>query len=127
MSKQTRTIRGREADPINKQARRVTSPTPHGAGPTTPNLREDVVHTSAPPHMERPPKAAPDLVGMRRGQLTVIGYHGSKKSRGSQWVCRCDCGRYEIRLGSSIQKGIRDDLWDACYFCQKTAFLRDGH
>jgi len=47
-----------------------------------------------------------DLTGRGFSGLRVIGYYDrrSEKSRGSQWVCQCACGRYEVRRSIALKK-----------------------
>ncbi|MFW1675974.1 hypothetical protein ACG9H4_19300, partial [Acinetobacter baumannii] len=64
--------------------------------PTTP-------HWSAPPPPLAPkPDVVEDLTGRVVGLLTVVRYHGSKKTKGSQWLVRCACGDYELRSTKAI-------------------------
>ncbi len=45
-----------------------------------------------------------DLSGMVFSGLQVIGYARSKTTKaGSQWVCRCICGRFEIRRSKPLK------------------------
>ncbi len=60
-------------------------------------------HWSAPPRpLAQIPATVEDLTGRVVGRLTVIGYHGSKKAKGSQWLVRCACGDYELRSTKAI-------------------------
>jgi hypothetical protein len=45
-----------------------------------------------------------DLTGRRFGRLVVVGYAGraGNSSRGSMWLCRCDCGNATTVLRSSL-------------------------
>ena len=53
-----------------------------------------------------------DETGNKHGMLTVIRYSGSgKKFRkwhdgGAAWVCRCDCGKEIVALGTRLRMGI---------------------
>jgi predicted SprT family Zn-dependent metalloprotease len=57
-----------------------------------------------------------DLTGLQIGNLKVIGYYGGKSraNRGSAWVCRCVCGRHEVRRSQSLRRGVAD----VCQACQ---------
>lgn len=45
-----------------------------------------------------------DLTGKRFGYLTVIEEHGHKHQH-IAWLCKCDCGKEKITIGSSLRKG----------------------
>lgn len=51
-----------------------------------------------------------DLVGQRFGKLQVIEYAGTKTYKNgnkfSQWLCRCDCGRTKIAIGTNLKRGV---------------------
>lgn len=57
---------------------------------------------------QREADAAPnrrDVTGVRFGRLLALEYAGSYKGSGSQWLCRCDCGKQIIvRLGSLVSE-----------------------
>lgn len=55
-----------------------------------------------------------DLTGHVFSGLTVVGYFGPGNDHGSQWVCQCKCGRYEVRRSKAL-KSQRPDLG---YYCQ---------
>jgi hypothetical protein len=50
-----------------------------------------------------------NLTNQQFGKLTVIDYIGSKwpekRTKGHQWLCRCECGNEKIILGSSLKSG----------------------
>ena len=50
-------------------------------------------------------RAHENLVGMKFGKLTVIGfcYMGSKGH--SYWLCQCECGNYKVVRGSHLKSG----------------------
>lgn len=62
-----------------------------------------------------------DLTGKRFGRFTVIGLSAEKRSR---WVCRCDCGNYEMRRAKSVQNPAND--FDRCIICRKTLYITTG-
>lgn len=45
------------------------------------------------------------LLGKRFGRLVVICFHGYSKGHG-YWVCKCDCGKTKVILGSSLNRGL---------------------
>lgn len=58
--------------------------------------------------MEKPTnKAFEDLTGKTFNRLTVMEYAGARypdrKSKGHQWLCRCECGNEKIILGCSLK------------------------
>lgn len=46
-----------------------------------------------------------DLTGQNFGQLTVLEYTGSDKSRSAIWKCVCDCGNIVNAKGSELCRG----------------------
>jgi hypothetical protein len=46
-----------------------------------------------------------DLLGQRFGRLLVIASANQDKHGHPQWKCRCDCGRYIIRLAYNLSTG----------------------
>jgi len=50
-------------------------------------------------------RRAIDLKGKRFGKLTVIGRSEKKSHKGVVWACRCDCGRIEDVVSSSLRSG----------------------
>lgn len=117
VSRETITVRGREAVPIDRQAAIVTSP-----GITyTPDKRQGEPVWQAPlPTIPHPDKTA-DLTGTRRGRLVLIGYLGS-----ARYLARCDCGNYVRRASGPWRKAITDpdDTGDACDLCRHVAYVK---
>jgi hypothetical protein len=62
-----------------------------------------------------------DFTGRRIGRLTVVGRSG-KKDRGTRWLVRCDCGRYEGRRTKTL-KNLRSDR---CSECDRLDQIRKG-
>ena len=59
-----------------------------------------------------------DLVGRRKGRLTVIGLANVKVSiGGARWAVRCDCGRWERRRADAI-KHHDPANFDGCIACR---------
>lgn len=46
-----------------------------------------------------------NLTGRRFGKWIVISVHSRDSHRATLWLCRCDCGRWYVRNGSSLVKG----------------------
>ena len=46
-----------------------------------------------------------DLTGERFGRLVVLNREGSNKWNKVTWLCHCDCGRYKVIVGTSLQSG----------------------
>jgi len=46
-----------------------------------------------------------DLTGQKFNELTPIRYVGSNKWGNALWLCKCDCGKDKIILGSDIKRG----------------------
>lgn len=102
--------------PIDKQARRVTGKGYHYEPMRRPTQNET---WSAPPKPEKPrPFAATDYTGFRRGYMTAMYWYKSNKTYGSQWVCRCDCGNYELRRIKSWWSN--KTMSDSCVICYVT-------
>lgn len=91
---------------------------------------------STTPFPTRPiPKNTPDLTGLKKGSLTVIGLYGGievgfkrglnknrNKPQGHGWVCKCSCGNYTVRKSKSLKKKCDD----ACIECTVLRRSRDG-
>lgn len=46
-----------------------------------------------------------DLVGKKFGRLTVIKFDSKDKRGKLKWLCRCDCGKEKVVLGSRLKDG----------------------
>lgn len=46
-----------------------------------------------------------DLLGQRRGKLTVIARAPNDKNRHARWLCRCDCGVEKIISSTALMSG----------------------
>lgn len=46
-----------------------------------------------------------DLTGKTFGRWTVLGYSGQGKSRGTMWLCRCECGTEKTVDSASLRRG----------------------
>ena len=47
----------------------------------------------------------PSLIGEKFGMLTVMGQAPSTAKGQRCWICRCDCGKEKIVLGSNLKRG----------------------
>jgi len=109
--------------PVNSTAGRVAFGDGQGYEP---KRKPAIAETwDAPPlPLSKRPDAAPDVTGQRRGYMTAFRYYHSGSS-GSKWVCRCDCGRYELR--NSKRWLEKKHLPDACLVCCATFYATHGH
>lgn len=55
-----------------------------------------------------------DLRGKRFGKLTVLSLVTSTPYRKKSWRCQCDCGKYCIRLESTLKKAKKDRRVSSC-------------
>lgn len=101
--------------PVNKPAALVTGKGTHYTSKK--KICQD--HWSVPPPMRPPSPDTPKLVGVRFGQLTVMGRHRHKSG---YWVVRCDCGSYETRRTKSVLNPANGA--DRCDECRHLAYLR---
>lgn len=116
--RQTRTIRGQEAVPLDAVADRVTRPGPD-YGPSLRGRAETREFDVRPPTFPVPRGfgAIRDLSGVRRGRLTVEGWlREPKNSKGQAWLVRCDCGRYERRRFKSTVTRNDQDMCGVCAY-----------
>jgi len=77
-----------------------------------------------PPPIKARPESSPDITGFRRGFMTAFRYHTAGKN-GAQWLCRCDCGKYEIRNSGRWMKA--KETPDSCIVCHVTFIRTHGH
>lgn len=80
----------------------------------------------ARPAVRMCPPNVEDRTGVRRGSLTVVGFHGYRQDQSgrTQWTVRCDCGAYDIRSGRALRRLNMDDR---CGFCnvEENAFKQE--
>ena len=62
-----------------------------------------------------------NLIGVRKGRLTVVAYAGAstKKSGGARWVVRCVCGCYEVRRSKTLGPDSQNDRCNRCNDLQR--------
>ena len=46
-----------------------------------------------------------NLIGQKFERLAVVSFAGLNNSRGSRWLCRCDCGNEKIVAGCNLKNG----------------------
>lgn len=127
--RETVSVRGWESLPIDQIARRVTSP-----GVTyAPNRTAYCETWDVPPPLapcDHPAFSQPefeDLTGTVRGRMRIVGYLGVRSSeKGSGWLARCACGKYEVRRSKRWKRGVADGADDMCAVCDWTRKLRDN-
>jgi hypothetical protein len=103
---------------VNATAARVVSSGPKGYEST-----KNITATCSPaplPIRDELPNTAPDLRGVKRGRLTVIGFDADKPV----WVCRCVCGYYVHRRTKSLCNESESKQYDACDRCREVDYLR---
>lgn len=47
-----------------------------------------------------------DMTGKRFGKLTVLYHVENDRFNNAQWMCKCDCGKEKVIVGSALRKGI---------------------
>lgn len=55
--------------------------------------------------MPKGEKAALDLIGRRYGRLTVVARTENSKTHKTRWICKCDCGKEIVAVGSNLKSG----------------------
>ncbi|MCC4240338.1 hypothetical protein [Thalassospira povalilytica] len=65
------------------------------------------------------PESIPDITGLTRGRLTVIGLARDTKKR---WVVRCNCGTYSLRTAKAMKN--EENVQDRCEHCRHLAHLK---
>lgn len=68
------------------------------------------------PSLSPRPAQATDYTGRQRGKMTAIAwYRPSRSGKGTLWLCRCECGRYEYRRpGTWAARPHPEDRCEAC-------------
>lgn len=61
------------------------------------------------------------LLNLCIGKLAIVAYKGTN-GRNTMWECECECGRHEIRKGSSLMQAWSRNMNPAC----KTCLARDA-
>lgn len=64
---------------------------------------------------------APDLTGQKFGKLTVISREFNTASKGSVWLCRCECGVERTAPASNLKNGQAN----SCKNCRKNISRKD--
>ena len=108
--------------PVNRVAGRVSFGESAAWEPRM-KPRQNETFDAPPLQLKKRPKASPDYGGFRRGSMVAFRYHTGGND-GAQWLCRCDCGKYELRkTGKWVKKA---DLPDCCVICQATYYSTHG-
>jgi hypothetical protein len=89
-----------------------------------PGIHYDLPSKTIPPtlvHSETPIPTVSfsghnDLTGTKCGRMTVIGNNGK-----TRWVCRCACGRYELRKAKSV---LNPNNYDMCHACRRLVTVK---
>lgn len=63
-----------------------------------------------------------DLRGIQWGRLTVVGLLAHSRSSNAAWVCRCACGRFEVRTAKAIRLRVNPD--EGCQQCDYVRHIR---
>lgn len=114
------------ANPIDRTASTVMSPGTHYE-PTVDRTFSEMppilpfnVGLKANPEFE-------DLTGRKLGYMQVMGYGGKpvNRAKGSLWVCRCVCGRFEMRSTRAIKAQRAGQSPNCCEICNNTMRIRD--
>jgi hypothetical protein len=71
------------------------------------------------------PPISSKLIGHRFGRLTVIGLLAERKWSPAHWVCRCDCGDYELRRTAEIWSPASGN--DRCRVCLHSLKVADDY
>lgn len=61
-----------------------------------------------------------NLIGMKTGNLTCVGYFGK-----GLWIMRCACGRFKLKRARDIRLP-RPRTHDSCAVCLNTENIRKG-
>lgn len=123
MSAKTHTVRGQERVAVDAVAARVTAPGVH----YVPNINLPSTHWGFdPPASSKPQTSVFDLRGSRRGRMEIVGYEKRADDCDNShcWIARCDCGRYERRIGRTWRKGMNASKPDACQVCRRDGLIR---
>jgi hypothetical protein len=66
-----------------------------------------------------------DLTGQKFGRLTVLGYDGSHPSKGSVFLCQCDCGKVSKVKSTHLRRGATKSC--GCLSAEKTTNRNTTH
>lgn len=109
-----------DRNPVDRKAFDVTRAGPQ-AWPTPGTSAEWRGRTA--PKLRQIPPDMPNLIGVKCGQLTVVGLslHSGKSGHGraTAWVCRCSCGYYVLRKTRAVRNPKNSK--DACAPCRWVA------
>ncbi len=116
--------------PVDKTASAVIKPAdPEHLWQPKPKSHDGAIESSEVLPVVPVPKSAKwmqNVIGKRRGKLTVIGYSAEQNpKKNARWVCRCDCGNYVTR--TSILRWLGTQANDECRECHKRRHLKQGY
>lgn len=117
--------------PIDRVAGRILSTGYHHEFKKAENCRES---WDTPPEVVplfQVPEPIKQLFGTRKGSLVMVGYLGRKNSANGKkseqrLLVRCDCGRYEVRVGRRWRK-TGNEIFERCQFCDQREKLKVSH
>lgn len=66
------------------------------------------------------PSNMPNLIGRRFGRMQAVAL--SVKTGGGAWICRCQCGEFELRSSRSLRNPL--NVNDGCHLCRRDDFHR---
>lgn len=66
-------------------------------------VEDNEICGAVPPKPKRG-RTARNLLGMKFGELLVIGYAGTDRWGGARWVCKCSCGQLRV-VGRGVLVG----------------------
>lgn len=122
----TVTINGIERTAVNKLARVATMPAKE-TDVYKIELPSCVKVYDAPLKTKAVPRYLEDLIGTKRGKMTVVGYLGyqatpsynrNKRHPPHKWLVKCICGKYEVRDGYKWRRGLKSNTPDeGCAYC----------
>lgn len=62
-------------------------------------------------------------IGNRYGKLTVLYQVPNERATGAAWMCQCDCGNTEIRLGANLRRNGAT----SCHKCSSRIINETGN
>ena len=122
----TITVRDRECSPLNKKSAMAISGGYAFESDEDNPLRQYAY--DAPLNTQKVPRDLKNLIGTKRGRVTIVGYLGtteSKRGRNGKWLGKCLCGKYVMRMGRSWRQGLNKNEDDTgCAYCVEIDYLK---
>jgi predicted SprT family Zn-dependent metalloprotease len=108
--------------PLNRTAARVINQTGEHYDPKV-NYHEVLHFENRPPlrdlseYRKEHQETYQTIIGRRFGRFVVVGIlaGANRKRKTAAWVCRCDCGHYEVRNARVIKNP--NNIMDRCQNC----------